>query len=252
MKKITTYLLSFCFIAYVLFSCESLTPKTKIEIKYDNQTQKGWLIIDKKDSVKLIGDTTFAYEIALGQHTFQVNKQKPFIATIEKDGGILNLSKTKFVRFFQEYQSTSGKNSILNKDEFKHNLGLMYNLFIIDSTIYIYKDDSTINYTNDEIRIALKKMNYRPISKFKVYEQHNYIAKDWDYGLTEEFPDEIQIETKTYGLFNNATKTKVIEYDLFIFLTYYASDNFVIRDYNEVMRDTINKQDGKTKKQIAF
>lgn len=254
MKKSIGYSILVTIISALLFSCESLTPKAKVEIKFDSETQKGWLIADKKDSIKLIGDTTFVHEFTLGQHVFQVNKEKPFVADIEEGGGLLNLSKTKFVRFFQEYSINSNAN-ILKDVTLKNKLTILHNLFMIDSTIYILREDTTIEYSDEEIKVAVAKLGKNTLCKFKIYDEVSYIKKDWDYGLTEDMPDEIEIKNNSnYSYYSGTYKTKLMEYDVFMLATIFLSENFIIRDYNEIMNGNkekpINKE--KTKKQLAF
>jgi hypothetical protein len=255
MKKSIVYSILVTIISALLFSCESLTPKAKVEIKFDSETQKGWLIADKKDSIKLIGDTTFVHEFTLGQHVFQVNKEKPFVADIEEGGGLLNLSKTKFVRFFQEYRVANGNNNILNNVIKKNKLTILNNLFMIDSTIYIMREDTTIEYSDEEIKEAVTKLGKNSLCKFKIYDEVSYLKKDWDYGLIEELPDEIEVDTKhNYSYLSGTVKTKLMEYDVFMLATIFLSENFIIRDYNEIMNGNKEKpiDKEKTKKQLAF
>ena len=53
-----------------LISCSS---KTKIEINFDS-SQKGILVFDNQDTVKIVGDSVLVYEINSGVHKFKIGR----------------------------------------------------------------------------------------------------------------------------------------------------------------------------------
>lgn len=242
-------------VTFLMFSCSKIS--TKVDVSYDPDTQKGILLIDGEKSVNLSADsTTTQIRITEGNHTFKLNKGKEFTQYIPSEGGILNLNEESFVTVIQPY-GTEEKNSYgLNSNLMTVNKDFL----IVDSMIYYYKKDTLQEVSDSELKRAIamdKKL--RGASSMKYFEPKKFIAKDWDFGLNEDFPETIEEKTTrrssdiSFG--NSLTyKSKVVEFTLFKLYAMMNPQYFVIRSLKDVEESKNDKAEDskKASQQMKF
>jgi hypothetical protein len=224
--------IAFVILSTLLFSCGK--TNTKIDISYDGETQKGILLIDGKTKVKLPADSTsISISIESGDHTFKLNKDKAFSCAIDSEGGILNLNKERFVSIPEIYSDESmGKlmNSLNNSKP---------DYLIVDSLVYVYKKDSLKSVSDAEIKRVLDQK----YTTMKLFEGHPFIKKDWDYGLSEDLPEQIEIR----GTASMETRTKVMPLYLFRFMAMLTPQYFEIRNIKDIQSGKTDKTTDKAK-----
>lgn len=241
--------------AFIMFSCSKVS--TKIDVSYNPDTQKGVLLIDGEKSVKLSADSaTTQIRITEGNHTFKLNKGTEFTQYIPREGGILNLNEESFVTIIQPYGTEERNPYALNSNLLTANKDFL----IVDSIIYFYKKDTLQEVSDAELKRAIdmdKKM--RGASSMKYFEPKKFIAKDWDFGLNEDFPETIEEKTTrrssdiSFG--NNLTyKSKVVEFTLFKLYAMMNPQYFVIRSLKDVQEGKADKAEDikKENKQMKF
>lgn len=253
MKLKSTFLL-FIFI-FLLVSCSKI--KTRIDVSYDPQTQKGNLLVDGKLPFKLSADSTsVSILIYPGNHKFKLNNGKEFTQNIPQEGGILNLNNDSFVTVIQSYGSKETDNPYgINVNE---DLRVNQDFVIIDSMIYYYKKDSVQTVTDADLQSAInldKKLG--GASGIRYYEPKKFITKDWDYGLNEDFPESITEKTSSTSasyILNRTYKNKVMQSSLFKLYALMSPEYFEVRNIKDVMLNKLDKQEDNKKetKQMKF
>jgi hypothetical protein len=243
MEKSVLKTICFSLLATLIISCNS---KTKIEINFD-ENQKGLLVFDEKDTVKIENDSVIAYQINSGNHTFVLNNSKPQSIKIPSEGGILNLNKKRYVRMFQDFGETSPFNVINGED-----VGVV----VIDSMVYFYKLDSTKVVTDEMIKIMIKDstgINSYSSTSMKLFNSDLFIPKDWDYGLSEDIPSEITVETNN-NYVKSARRTKLLEENIFRFAAILTPSNFIVKKKKDIMNNLSDKKidKEKSKNQMEF
>ncbi|WP_445710410.1 hypothetical protein [Flavobacterium sp.] len=238
-----------------LVSCGLGEKKTAIEINYSKE-QNGILVFDQKDTIKLVGDSTIVFKTTSGAHTFVLNKEKSQKFNIPEKGGLLNLSKKRYVRFSEEYEGEN-KSELEMMVAAKMKKQFNNEIVVIDSLVYVYKKDSTMVVTDEQIKSALESYEDNKFSSntMKFYESDIFIAKDWDYGLIDELPERIEIKsTNSYGNFGVTIKTKLIEENLFLLMAMFTPEYFVIKSKEEIMSNSGDKKvdEEKKKNQLEF
>jgi len=189
------------------------------------------------------------YSIEAGKHTFVLNKGKEQTITITENGGILNLNKNRFVRFYENYSDES----LINlQEQLKSKIDFYENdVVIIDSTVYVYKEDSTAVVSDEQIKASIENYQNTRENKanFKLYQADLFIPNDWDYGLTQDFPDNISVSSSNSSLYASEVRTKVIEEKLFVLMAMLTPDHFIIREQKEIMSNSTDKKTDSEKKQ---
>lgn len=242
-------------VSLIMLSCSKAS--TNVDISYDPDTQKGTLLIDGEKSFKLSADSmSKQIRITEGNHTFKLNKGKEFTQFIPREGGILNLNDESFVTVIQPYGTEE-------KNPYGLNTNLMLvnqDFLIVDSIIYYYKKDTLQEVSDSELKRAIamdKKL--RGASSMKYFEPKKFIAKDWDFGLNEEFPETIEEKTTrrssdiSFG--GNLTyKSKVVEFSLFKLYAMMNPQYFVVRKVKDVEESKVDKAEDSKKegKQMKF
>lgn len=232
---------NFLFILFslVLFSCKN--EHVSVDVSFNSDTQSGILVMDGKTKFKLPKDSTsISISIPEGIHTFKLNKDKVFQCDIPDEGGILNLSNERFVTITETYQTGSSLNfnSYSNRD-----------FVVIDSLVYIIKNDTTRRITDQELKtyIEEEKKNGYALSTVKLYKAEKFIKKDWDYGLGQDFPEEIEIYTSKYSNASD-TKTKVLQANLFMLIPLVEPSYMEVRSLKDVMSGKNDKDADSSKK----
>jgi hypothetical protein len=249
--KIPLLKFTYCIaIVMLLVSCKS---KTKIEINFD-ASQKGLLVFDENDTIKLVGDTTLIYETTVGKHTFILNKQKQQTFFASRTGGLLNLNKKRYIRFYERYQDEN--QSPLEAMASKRQLNYFQNdIVAIDSLVYIYKQDSTAVISDEQIKASLKayEQNIESKANLKLYNADLFIERDWDYGLTEDFPETISV-TSNSSFFNSEIRTKILDLNFFKLMAMLTPQNFVIKSKKDILKNVEDKKvdQEKKKNQLDF
>jgi hypothetical protein len=243
MEKILLKTSCFLLLAALVISCNS---KTKIEISFDSN-QKGLLVFDQKDTVKIVTDSVITYEIKEGNHTFVLNKGNPQTINIPSEGGILNLNKRRYVRLYQNFGDKNPYEIINGED---------VNVLVIDSLVYVYKSDSTKVVSDELIKSKLKTnqtFDVNSSTRIKLYNADLFIPKDWDYGLTEKMPDSITVDTKNSAI-NYTSRTKLIDENLFRIAALLSPSNFIIKNKKDIMNNVGDKKvdEEKKKNQMDF
>jgi hypothetical protein len=242
MRKSILKISYFLLLAIFVISCGS---RTKIEINFD-QNQKGLLVFDQKDTLKIVGDSILTYEIESGNHTFVLNKEKPQTIDVSSNGGILNLNKKRYVRLYQKYG-----------DETSFDIGIQpyLDIVVIDSMVYVYKKDSTAVVTDEQIKSSLENFSAdtNSNSSLKLFNADLFVAKDWDYGLTEELPETISVQSNT-SFTSIQYKTKLIEEYLFRISAILSPSVFVVKNKKDILENKGDKKvdEEKKKNQLDF
>lgn len=250
MKKTNIILLG---IFFCLCIC-SCIGKAKILIDSDEPMV---LVFDQKDTVKISQDTVLDYSISIGHHSVKINNEKEEDIFIPNIGGILNVSKKRYIRMIFEFTDDTEERAFLAKAMKKMpNALLRDNVIEVDSMIYIYRSDSTINFSNSSIKNYILQLNIkenRPNS-LKLYNADLFIPTDWDYGLTDNLPESINVKYNNSQLLNKNIKTKVMPLNEFEILALLASNNFIVLDKNEILSSTEDniKDSENQKNQMEF
>lgn len=230
MKK-TNIILFGVFFCIGICSC---TEKAKILIDSDEPVV---LVFDQKDTVKISQDTVLDYSISIGRHSVKINNEMEEEIFIPNIGGILNVNKKRYVRMIFEFVDDNEESTFLTKAMNKiPNAFLRDNLIEIDSMIYIYRSDSTINFSNFSIKNYILQLNNkenRPNS-LKLYSADLFIPTDWDYGLSDHLPDSIE-SAENNQLSAKNIKTKVMPLNEFKTLVLLAANNFIVLEKNEIL-----------------
>lgn len=252
MKKRVPLCMYFLMLIVTLVSCSS---KTKIEIDFDTE-QKGLLVFDEKDTVKLVGDSTIVYEISSGEHTFVINKEKPQTVKISSEGGILNLNKNRYIRFYEKYseEAHSDLEKLLQQKKISY---FDNDIVVIDSLVYVYKEDSTSVVSDEQIKSALKNYeNTRSLkNNIKLYNADLFIPKDWDFGLTEDLPETISVTSNSSSsLMGTEIRTKIMNEKFFRLMSMFMPQNFIVKSKKEIMSNKTDKKvdEEKKKNQLDF
>ena len=134
-------------------------------------------------------------------------------------------------------------------------------IVIIDSLVYVYREDTIKDISDEQIKKAIQSYNaskndkngYDNTKGLKLFEANLFVPKKWDYGLSEDFPESIEI--KTSGSFAaSEVKTKIINAQYFMIGALMSPKNFIIKNEKDIMFNTNDKKvdDAKKKKQLEF
>lgn len=242
----------------MMISCAKIPLEPiKIDVSYDSEKQKGNLIVDGKQIFKLPSDSmSITIKLTEGNHTFKLNKEKEFTQFISKEGGILNLNDASFVTIIQPYVSEKTENSYgFDPDK---DMSFNKDFVIIDSIIYFYKKDTLQDVSDLDIKNAMERYKKfgDDISGLKYFEPKRFIAKDWNFGLNEDFPETISEETSNTIMPVKGTryKRKVVELNLFKLYASMSPQYFAVRNLKDVMesKEDIKEDLKKTEKQMEF
>lgn len=155
--------LLFLFISFSLFLLSACTSFFNNEIIIDNDDFSTMhLTVDGKTQ-ELAGYTTLTLKLPKGEHEFTavIEGEAIFDSTITiKENGLVNLMKNTYVVWHDLY--------LKNPDE--------------------YEKYATEALKNEDVKIANKL--YEDV-QFEVYEGDVFIPKNWDFGLDEEWPEEV-------------------------------------------------------------
>lgn len=186
MKRTSIRLLLATCVSFSLVSC----MRTEIEI-FPGFNQ-GVLVINETDTLHIKSDSVIIYEMPLGTNSIVFNNQESQKFRVSNKGGVLNLSNQRLLRTTATYtESGRGSNSLAVLDD-------MYNMVSIDSTIY-YLNHNEKKISDEKILKMYtfffrdKKIGGRSKSFMKLYEKTLFTQKDWDYGISEEAPESIEI-----------------------------------------------------------
>ncbi|MFL9834213.1 hypothetical protein ABS765_09240 [Chryseobacterium sp. ST-37] len=242
-----------------MISCNKIkipVEPVKVDVSYDSETQKGNLIVDGKQTFKLPSDSmSITIKLTEGSHTFKLNKEKEFTEFVPKEGGILNLNNASFVTIIEPYVSQTIENSY--GFDPNNDTRLNQHFLIIDSTVYYYKKDTLQNVSDLDIKNAIafsKKL--KGTSAMKYFEPKRFIAKEWNFGLNEDFPETITEETSSIAIPVKGTryKRKVVELTLFKLYALMSPQYFVVRNLKDVMesKEDIKEDSKKSSRQMQF
>lgn len=229
----------FILLSLVLFSCKN--EHVSVDVSFNSDTQNGTLVMDGKTKFKLPKDSTsITITIPEGIHTFKLNKDKVFECEIPDEGGILNLSNERFVTITETYET--------NEKAFNINSLAKRDFVVIDSLVYILKNDTTRKITDQELKtyIEQEKKYGSGISSIKLYKAEKFIKKDWDYGLGQDFPEEIKIYTSKYSDASD-TKTKILQANLFMLIPLVEPNYMEVRRLKDVLSGKNDKEEDSTK-----
>ncbi len=234
MKNYIVKLLLGLSVISILVSCGD----AEIEILADKYG--GVLIFDETDTLVLDADSSIFYTISTGSHTMIYNNQKPEEFRVHGKGGILNIGKRRFVRMtgiynygnkHNAYGDIKGGNYKFHEDAtFKSNAYSVprSSMLTIDSTVYILMprvDKMSDKYLKEYLE---RHENYIQSSignnMMKSYDSILYIHKEWDYGLKEEFPEEILASQNG----SRVIKTKLIDERLFLLYAMLNPENIKV------------------------
>ncbi|MDI9310128.1 MAG: hypothetical protein QM535_07930 [Limnohabitans sp.] len=231
----------FILFSLVLFSCKN--EHVAVDVSFNSDTQSGVLVMDGKTKFKLPKDSTsITITIPEGTHTFKLNKEKVFQCAIPDEGGILNLNNERFVTITETYQT--------NENSLDFHRYSNRDFVVIDSLVYIIKNDTTTTITDQELKTYIeeeKKSGYA-LSSVKLYKAEKFIKKDWDYGLGQDFPEEIEIYTSKYSNNSSDTKTKILQANLFMMIPFVEPKYMEVRSLKDVMSGKNDKAVDSNKK----
>lgn len=208
----TKILLGLSFTSF-LVAC---TSNTEIEISADEKG--GVLILDETDTLVIDADSIIFYDISVGAHKMVYNGGEPEEFRVNRSGGILNLGRQRLVRMTGEYGAET-LSDIYNNSNVSSTLSMYsipkHNMITIDSVVYIMHENVN-DFSDRQINTLLKRhkefAGRMPSSNMmKLYESELFIHKDWDYGLNEEFPEEILMSENS----QTTVRTKMVEETLF-------------------------------------
>jgi len=237
-----------------IFAC----GKAEIEIYAD---ELGGVLIINEDTLVLDADSVIRYEISSGKHHIEYNDQILEEFRITKQGGLLNLGRRRFVRLVGTYKASGGYGfeSHLNLgdyelSDFNKEMNLrnkisstaLHDMVAIDSNIFIVTDDAE-KITERELSLYLR--DFEEFSKdgkdqynsMKLIDSNIFISKDWNYGLTEEFPDELESDYR-----ENTYRTKIMDESMFLLAAIFNTERIrivTIEDQKNVVEIQPNKYD---------
>jgi len=229
---VTKILLGLSFVS-LLISCGG------VEIEISADSNGGVLILDGVDTLIIDGDSTFVYEIDAGEHNMVYNSDEVQTFKVGRNGGMLNLGRQRFVRMTGIYAVEQEDYGFGNS-----NIGIqsdfMQNMITIDSNIYIMADNAN-EIKDADVERYIKKFyalgGRNPNSRMmKLIEDELFISKDWDYGINEEFPDDIVMSESS----GNTIKTKIIEENIFLLFAMLSPEN--IRTVSLSEREAAKKE----------
>jgi hypothetical protein len=224
----------------VLTSCGSNKPVKVVIDNADGDTST--VVIDGKTTVKLQGDTTMIVELKPGKHSLVVNNGKAQEFKVGRKGGLLNIDNVEYIAYEVEYSASKLSGSGLN---FSGNT--LKAMVVVDSFLIKEKgsmspvSENLMQQKLDEImkdpdgNIFPTKMGETDIHGLRKFGKDKlFIDRFWDYNMTEEMPERIQIRARKGDLNASSSRSQIVRAKLFLLMAMLNRDVYEVRSFESI------------------
>lgn len=268
MKNKSIFLLLSCILFTI--SCNTNTTIKSAGVVINNESSEKenesikHIVIDDSLAYDIAIDTSILINLSVGKHILNINKIPKGDFFVNENGGMINLNEIEFVIYNINYEGSIASKLGMNNNtyNFRSNV-ILIDSFVVQEKIakdeypdsvlmkFLTGSDST---TIDQVtgKLAYKNMNndFRNVGKGKIY-----IERDWDYGLTDTIPE--QIETTgdaNIGGLTTIEKSTIVSAKLFLIYAMLSKDEYIVKDIRDVRKgkNDSRKEKNNKEKQMEF